>query len=62
MTTSFVRARPGVAGKGTSICSSRAPVWVKWEKISVGIRPVTAEAPPCGFRAMIACFIGTPER
>ena len=26
MTTSFVRARPGVAGKGTSICSSRAGV------------------------------------
>src|SRR5438045_2731862 len=41
MTTSLVRANPGVAGKGTWISCSPPRVSAKWVTISVGIRPAT---------------------
>jgi hypothetical protein len=41
-----------VAGRGIGISWSRPPVLAKWQKISVGIKPVAAGELPAGFRVI----------
>ncbi len=62
MTTSLIRVKPGVAGRGIGISWSRPPVLAKWQKIWVGIKPVAVGELPTGFRVMTAWSIGTDER